>query len=111
MGNGFASGKYAIALCDRCSQQFKLLQLKKEWTGFKVCEECYDPKHPQLEPRRNIGDAIALFEPRPSPKENMDVPVGGVGDTAINSIGMMPMPLAKQCAAFGTTGTVRVQIT
>ena len=30
MGNRFASGKKAIAECDRCGQQFKLKQLKTE---------------------------------------------------------------------------------
>ena len=49
---GYTSGKFGLALCDQCGQQFKLNQLKKEWTGFKVCDECYEPKHPQLEPKR-----------------------------------------------------------
>ena len=30
MGNRFASGKYAIAQCDRCDQRFKLKMLKRE---------------------------------------------------------------------------------
>ena len=30
MGNRFASGKIAIAECDRCGQQFKLKKLKTE---------------------------------------------------------------------------------
>lgn len=108
---GFSSGKNAIAVCDQCSFQFKLNQLIKDWKGFKVCVDCYEPKHPQLYPRRLIGDAIALNQPRPAAKENMDVPVGGVGDTAIISIGMQPAPLAKQCAAYGTVGLVTIQIT
>ncbi len=51
----FASGKYAIAICDRCGFQYKYLTLKKEWTGFRVCPECYEPKHPQLEPIHNVS--------------------------------------------------------
>ena len=46
----FASGKYALAICDRCGQQYKFLELKKEWNGLEVCPECYEPKHPQLDP-------------------------------------------------------------
>ena len=65
MGAGYASGKFAIALCDQCGQRFKLLQLIKDWKGFKVCEECYEPKHPQLEPKRNITEPQALYQPRP----------------------------------------------
>ena len=30
MGNRFASGKFSIAECDRCGQQYKLKQLKTE---------------------------------------------------------------------------------
>lgn len=53
MGNRFASGKYSIAMCDRCGQQFKLKTLRKEIIKTKiydllVCAECWDPDHPQL---------------------------------------------------------------
>jgi hypothetical protein len=53
MGNRFASGKYSIAECDRCGQQYKLKKLKTEIIktkqyDLKVCEECWDPDHPQL---------------------------------------------------------------
>ena len=53
MGNRFASGKYSIAMCDRCGQQFKLKKLRTEVIKtklyqLKVCEECWDPDHPQL---------------------------------------------------------------
>lgn len=53
MGNRFASGKWAIAQCDRCDQRFKLKQLRREIIKTKnyellVCPECWDPDHPQL---------------------------------------------------------------
>ena len=62
----YALGKFAIALCDRCSFQFKLSELEEEWTGFKVCSECYEPKHPQLEPEPHVADPEALYKPRPN---------------------------------------------
>ena len=62
----YASGKYSVAICDRCGFRYKYTQLKKEWTGFRVCSECYEPKHPQLEPPRNLPDPEALRDPRPS---------------------------------------------
>ena len=62
----YASGKYALALCDRCSFEYKLSELKEEWTGFKVCSECYEPKHPQLEPKPHVSDPEALYKPRPN---------------------------------------------
>ncbi len=53
MANRFASGKWAIAECDRCGQQYKLKKLKTEIIKQRryellVCPTCWDPDHPQL---------------------------------------------------------------
>jgi hypothetical protein len=53
MSNRFASGKKAIAECDRCGQQFKLKKLKTEIIKQRryellVCPTCWDPDQPQL---------------------------------------------------------------
>ena len=71
MGNRFASGKYAIAQCDRCDQRFKLKVLKTEIIKLKnynllVCPECWDPDHPQLQLGMfPVDDPQALRNPRP----------------------------------------------
>ena len=62
----YASAKFAIALCDRCGFQYKLLDLKKEWNGFKTCPECFESKHPQLTPHTAPSDPQALYDPRPN---------------------------------------------
>lgn len=111
MGAGYASGKFAIALCDQCGQRFKLLQLIKDWKGFKVCTECYEPKHPQLEPKRNITEPQALQQPRPEAKMGVTIYVGETSDTSFASIGMMPMPFSKQLAASGLLAPVTTVIT
>ena len=54
MGNRFASGKNAIAMCDRCGFRFKLKELKREIVKTKtrsdlVCPSCFDPDQPQLQ--------------------------------------------------------------
>lgn len=108
---GYAAGKFAIALCDKCGQRFKLNVLKKEWTGFKVCDECYEPKHPQLEPKRTINEPQALLEPRPEARMGVTVYVGFTVDTSFASIGMQPMPPAKPLAAGAMLGTVTTSIT
>lgn len=70
MGNRFASGKYSIAMCDRCGQQFKLKKLKYEVIKtklyqLKVCNECWDPDHPQLQlGMYPVDDPQAVREPR-----------------------------------------------
>ena len=47
---GYSAGKFAIGLCDRCGFEYKLHELKKEWNNLKTCEECFEPKAPQLDP-------------------------------------------------------------
>ena len=61
----YASGKFAKALCDRCAFEYPLHSLKEEWNGLKTCPECYENKHPQLEPVTNVADPQAVREPRP----------------------------------------------
>jgi hypothetical protein len=70
MGNRFASGKKAIAECDRCGQQFKLKQLREEVIKQRkyqllVCPECWDPDQPQLMLGTfPVDDPQALRNPR-----------------------------------------------
>jgi len=70
MANRFASGKKAIAICDRCGQQFKLVELKKEIIKTKtfnllVCKICFDPDQPQLQlGMYPVDDPQALRNPR-----------------------------------------------
>ena len=71
MPNRFASGKYAIAECDRCGQRYKLKQLKKliikqKQVNIKVCPECWEPDQPQLSlGMYPVDDPQAVREPRP----------------------------------------------
>ena len=34
-------------ICDRCGFQYKNYELHKEWTGYIVCDPCWEPRHPQ----------------------------------------------------------------
>ena len=61
----YAQGKYSYGVCDRCGFRIQYLKMRMEWTGFKVCQQCYEPKHPQLEPPVNATDPEALRQPRP----------------------------------------------
>jgi len=71
MANRFASGKHAIAECDRCGQRFKLKQLKREVVKTKnyellVCPPCWDPDQPQLQlGMYPVDDPQGLRNPRP----------------------------------------------
>jgi len=71
MPNQFSSGKFAISQCDRCGFRFKLTALRKEIIktkkyDLKVCPECWDPDHPQLQlGMYPVEDPQAVREPRP----------------------------------------------
>ena len=69
----YASGKRSLAICDRCGQRYRYLKLRKEWTGLKTCPDCFEPKHPQLEPIRPGPDPTALYEPRPDSRTEVSV--------------------------------------
>ena len=70
MPNKFASGKYAIAECDRCAFRYKLVELRTEIIktkpyNIKVCRTCWDPDQPQLSlGLYPINDPQAVREPR-----------------------------------------------
>jgi hypothetical protein len=87
MGNRFASGKNAIAECDRCGFQYKLTVLRKEIIKTKnynilVCPSCWDPDQPQLQlGMYPVDDPQGLRDPRP------DTTYYASGVTADGSIG------------------------
>ena len=71
MGNKFASGKNAIAECDRCGFRYKLTELKPltiktKITNIIVCPSCWEPDQPQLQlGMYPVNDPQAIRNPRP----------------------------------------------
>jgi hypothetical protein len=89
MPSRFASGKFAIAECDRCSQRYKLKELKKQVLktklyNIKVCPSCWDPDQPQLQlGMYPVNDPQAVREPRP----DVSYQVSGTNGLQISSTG------------------------
>lgn len=57
------------AICDRCGFKYKARQLRKEWTGLRVCSgggtnDCFEQRHPQ-EKLRGKKDSQATKWSRP----------------------------------------------
>ena len=83
MPNQFASGKNSIAECDRCGQRYMLKELRTQTVKtrpfkVKVCHECWDPDHPQLQlGMYPVNDPQAVREPRP------DVSYQGSGNSGL----------------------------
>ncbi len=68
----YASGKWALAICDQCGWTCKYTELKpfvlnQVDTGLKFCSACWTPDQPQLQVGKanRIPEAIALLQPRP----------------------------------------------
>lgn len=58
MRNYYVAGEWN-AICMRCGFKHKASELKQEWTGLRVCDDCFETRHPQtmlrvLEERNNI---------------------------------------------------------
>lgn len=70
MPNRFASGKKAIAECDRCGFRYKLKELKSliiktKNVNILVCPTCFEEDHPQLHlGMYPVDDPQALRNPR-----------------------------------------------
>jgi hypothetical protein len=81
-GPKFATGKKAIAECDRCGFQYKLKQLKKLVIKTKninllVCHTCWEPDQPQLQlGMYPVYDPQALRNPR---RDNSYIQAGLTG--------------------------------
>jgi len=106
----FANGKYAIALCDRCGQQYDFHRLREEWNGLMTCPECFETKHPQLDPPHHNADPQALPWTRPARQEPMTVFVSAPGDTSFESNGMMPSTPSRSLIIGSSVGKVTVVI-
>lgn len=128
MPNRFASGKKAIAECDRCGQRYKLKQLKRliiktKTTNILVCPTCWDPDQPQLQlGMYPVDDPQALRNPRPdnsyyqsglnangNPSDGSRVIQWGWNPVGLNNpLGLTGLPNTLVCS--GQIGTVTVQV-
>lgn len=73
MAGRFASKKRAHGFCDRCNfraplKQLRRLTINEKVVNLLVCDECWEPDHPQYRIGRvNVEDPQALRDPRPDP--------------------------------------------
>lgn len=73
MAGGFATGKRALAMCQRCGCQGRYADMIDDpyKPGLRVHKDCADQKHPAERPV-DVSDATALR--RPSPNIDDDSP-------------------------------------
>ena len=97
----YASGKHAYGISDRSGRRYRLREMKTEWTGAKVGPDEFEPKQPQLHPRKKVSDPQALKNPRPDRIEPLDVYVG------VKIVEINPFVELK---SFGQVGSVTVEV-
>ena len=128
MPNRFASGKRAIAECDRCGQQYMLkdlrgLVIKTKNVNILVCKTCWEPDQPQLSlglypvndpqalrnPRRDTTYLQAGLNVNGAPSGGSRVIQWGWNPVGLNNpLGLSGLPDTLQ--AVGVVGTVAVSI-
>lgn len=72
------------AKCDRCGWSFKNYELKKTWDGFYVCDECWEPRHPQ-DFVRGVEDDPSVPWTRPDDNPDDGITYVGDADTTLTS--------------------------
>lgn len=72
------------AICDRCGQTHLSSNLRLEWTGLRVCSDCYEPRHPQ-DYVKGKTDRQAPPWVRPRPPE-IDVSVGSGNEVSAEDL-------------------------
>lgn len=79
----YATGKHALAICDRCGLRapYRMLVTDGDKPGLRVHPSCRDVKHPTEKPF-NADEGIALKNPRP----DRDVEVGDNGQTLVEAM-------------------------
>ena len=128
MPSKYASGKWAIAECDRCGQRYKLKELQKQVVktklyNIKVCPTCWDPDQPQLSlGLYPVNDPQAIREPRPDISyysSGLDVDGYPSGGSRVFQWGWNPVGGASQfdtaltpnyLIAIGQVGTVTITV-
>jgi len=66
-GWSYKSGDWLV-ICDSCAQKIKASKTKERWDGFRVCPECWEPRHP-MDFIRSRADKISVPFTRPQPED------------------------------------------
>ncbi len=119
MPSKFASGKFAIAQCDRCNFRFKLKQLrnliiKTKNVNILVCPECWEPDQPQLSlGLYPVNDPQAVRNPRPDNSyvvSGLDVEGDPSGGSRIFEWGWAPVGGSRDGVLTPNSLIVQVQL-
>tara|TARA_B100001059_G_scaffold16329_1_gene13403 strand:- start:527 stop:1015 length:489 start_codon:yes stop_codon:yes gene_type:complete len=101
-----AVGKYAKFISDRSGLEFPYNEMMIEWNGSRVHSSEYDPKHPQLEPKRFVAEPQGLRNARPARTEPVVARLLGPNPFSITS-GSTTITVTDTNHGRSTNDTVR----
>lgn len=64
----------------RCAAKKHVSELRKEWTGLKVCGDCWEPRHPQ-DKVRAVPDPQRVPNASPEPADVFVAPTAQTAST------------------------------
>jgi hypothetical protein len=68
-------------ICPRCGLKHNISFFRREWTGVRVCKDCWDPRHPQMDVRGVPDRQRVPGGPLPEPADVFVEPTAQRGDT------------------------------
>ena len=108
----FASGRHAYGISDRSGFRYKLLDMKKEWSGLLVGKDEFESKHPQLEPKYHPADPQSLQYAKPQViGATVLLGINLVANNIFQSEGMQPVDNNKNTKINSFVGKVEIAIT
>ncbi len=70
-GWDYKSGDWLV-ICDSCSAKIKASKSKERWDGFRVCPDCWEPRHP-IDFIRARADKISVHSQDHSQKISLQI--------------------------------------
>jgi hypothetical protein len=67
-------------ICQRCGLRYYVTELKKEWTGLRVCPDDFDPRPAELKPPRYKPEGLIVPNASPEPAEAEAAPFDRIFD-------------------------------
>jgi len=74
------------AICDACGKQLKASELRQRWDGLKVCNQDWEPRHPQ-DFVKGVADYQAPPFTRPE-QQNQFIPLVYNGYALLDPMGL-----------------------
>lgn len=63
-GSGYVAGN-PYGQCRRCGMVYRLSAFKDEWTGGKVCVDCWDPRPAEMTPPHVTAEGLPRRDAQP----------------------------------------------